>query len=97
MNSILGYRETIIGDQIEGCILTDSLTVHGQKCYRFVCFFAKMNVMMCRMYREYVQLNMSNTGIDHVDHVVCRWDCAMRYMKGSAVEQNIKRVDTVSI
>ena len=59
--------------------------------------FAKMNEMMYRMYRKYVQLNMSNIGVDHVDHVVCRWECMMRYMKISAVEQNIKGIDNMSI
>ena len=59
--------------------------------------FAKMNRMMYRVCRKYVQLNMSNISVDHVDHVVCRCGYVMRYMKISAGEQNIKGIDNVSI
>ena len=40
---------------------------------------------------------MSNIGVDHEDHVLCLWEYVMRYMKISAVEQNIKGIDNVSI
>ena len=40
---------------------------------------------------------MSNIGIDHEDCVICWRGCLMRYMKGSAVEYNIKGIDNMSI
>ena len=67
------------------------------KVLSILMIFAKMNEMMYRMYRKYVQLNMSNIGVDHDDCIVCRWECAMRYMMESAGEQNIKGIDNVSI